>query len=136
MLKKLNNKGISQILVFAVFMPFLFFFIITMAQITAIGFGYIVTNDAAYEGARAAAKDPLRMVSTARETVSDFGSSMLSEWNSRSTTRVLGTGYKPGDEITVKVRYEFPKYNYFKLIMGNRFDYIYGESTQIIEEIP
>lgn len=138
MIKKLNNKGFTQILSFIMLFPLIFVFIISMAQITIIGLSQVVVNDAAFEGARAAAKNPYNITGAAYSKVLSFGQGILPNWTTKTSIAVAYTGTSPGSEVTVTVTYEFPKYNYFAYVLnlGNTFKAVTGKSTQIIEELP
>lgn len=135
---KMDRKGFIQIVTFMVLFPLIFVFVITMAQITIIGLSQVVVDDAAFEAARAATKNPNDIVGTAYAKAMSFGNGLLPEWTSRAKVTTTYTGTTPGSEVTVTVSYEFPKYNYFAYVLnlGNTFKEVRGRSTQIIEEIP
>lgn len=126
-----DRRGLSNIITFMILLPLLMGFVIAMAQLTIIGIGQVVVNNAAFEGARAGARTS-SSVPAAVKTANAYGSSIMHDWNSKAKVKATSDG----TVITVNVKYTFPKYAYFNMEGIDIGDTVGASSSQLIEDRP
>jgi hypothetical protein len=126
-----DKRGMSNLLVFMLLLPFLVGFVIAMAQLTIIGVSQSVVNNAAFEGARAGAR-AARPTSAAVQSANKYGSSIFNNWNTKSSVKAKTSG----NTLTVTVKYTFPTYAYFNMESIRMTKTVQASSSQLIENRP
>lgn len=135
-----DKRGNDQIIVFLVLLPLMLVIFLGLAQLVVYGYCKLATQQAAYIGARAGAKNPeIETVVHVKDAVNKFCYRFLSDWEQKGTVTVEFSDpfAKPGSTIRVTVTYNFPKYPFWSIVLKlDKDDVITSVAQDVIEEVP
>ncbi|NFA60146.1 pilus assembly protein [Clostridium botulinum] len=128
--KQLNKQGISGT-VEAAGMLFIFVLLVGLIiQIMMLSTAQNVVISTAAEGVRAGSRvGPALSHTVAKQTVNNYGSGLLSNWNKNATVNISGGG-GVGKELKVTVSYKVPS---IAILFPSQT--VSGSGSQVIEEM-